>query len=187
MCVPASGTTYREVSIMPGKRGSGTNAAVVVKDISAVTASLDFHRQFLKKPKVSGSDTEAVEERIEDYFRLCSERDALPTIEGMSLALGVDRSTLWNWSKGQGCTRGTTEAVQRAKTLLSAMDAELASKGKIQPVTYIFRSKNFYGLSDKVEIATETKATDLTMLSREELEARYSMNIIPELDTDYDK
>ena len=172
---------------MPGKKGSGSNAALVVEDISAVTASLDFHRQFLKMPKVSGSDTEAVEERIEEYFSTCSKCDALPTVEGLSLALGVDRSTLWNWGRGDGCTRGTTEAVQRAKTLLSAIDAQLASQGKIQPVTYIFRSKNFYGLTDRVEISAESKGTDLSMLSREELEARYNMNIVPELATDHEK
>lgn len=172
---------------MPGKKGSGTNAAVVVEDISAVTASLDFHRQFLKKPKVSGSDTEAVEQRIEEYFSICSEYDALPTIEGLSLALGINRSTLWSWGKGSGCSRGTMEAVQRAKTLLSAMDAELASKGKIQPVTYIFRSKNYYDLSDKVEISAESKTTDLSMLSREELEARYSRNIIDADYTDHER
>jgi len=167
---------------MPGKRGSGSNAAVVVEDVSAVTQSLDFHRQFLKMPKVSGSDTEAVEERIEEYFRICSERDALPTVEGMSLALGVSRSTLWEWGRGNNCTRGTTEAVQRAKTLLSALDAELAVRGKIQPVAYIFRSKNYYGLSDKVEISAPSNTFDSSLLTREELEARYNPNII---DADY--
>lgn len=163
---------------MPGKRGSGSNAAVVVEDVSAVTQSLDFHRQFLKMPKVSGSDTEAVEERIEEYFSICSKYDALPTVEGLSLALGVSRSTLWEWGRGNNCTRGTAEAVQRAKTLLSALDAELAVRGKIQPVAYIFRSKNYYGLSDKVEISAPSNTFDSSLLTREELEARYNPNIL---------
>jgi hypothetical protein len=32
------------------------------------------------------------------------------------------------------------------------MDAELAAEGRIQPVVYLFRSKNFYGMKDQQEM-----------------------------------
>ena len=32
------------------------------------------------------------------------------------------------------------------------MDAELAQEGKIQPVVYMFRAKNYYGMKDQQDV-----------------------------------
>jgi hypothetical protein len=34
---------------------------------------------------------------------------------------------------------------------LASFDAEMVTEGKINPVTYIFRAKNYFGLQDKQE------------------------------------
>ena len=42
--------------------------------------------------------------------------------------------------------------IKKAKEILAGIDAKLVSQGKIPQITYIFRAKNFFGLSDKQEI-----------------------------------
>ena len=42
--------------------------------------------------------------------------------------------------------------IKKAKQILAAIDAELVSSGKIPQVVYIFRAKNFHGMTDQQEI-----------------------------------
>jgi hypothetical protein len=41
--------------------------------------------------------------------------------------------------------------IKKAKDLIAAYDANLVAEGKLNPVTYIFRSKNYYGMKDQQE------------------------------------
>ena len=49
------------------------------------------------------------------------------------------------------------DMVRKAKELLAAIDAELVASRKIEPITYIFRAKNYYGMKDKVEYSIEKR------------------------------
>lgn len=65
--------------------------------------------------------------------------------------------------------------LKRAKAIISTMDAELAMTGKIQPVVYIFRSKNFYGMRDQVDIsATNESGNGGVFFDQRQLENRYA-------------
>lgn len=90
-------------------------------------------------------------ERLNEFFKRLNETGEVPTVEKMCLALGTVRNTVWGWEQGNlGATRANM--IKKAKEILAALDAELVSKGKIPQITYIFRAKNFFGLSDKQEI-----------------------------------
>lgn len=90
-------------------------------------------------------------ERLNEFFKRLNETGEVPTVEKMCLALGTVRNTVWGWEQGNlGSTRANM--IKKAKEILAALDAELVSKGKIPQITYIFRAKNFFGLSDKQEI-----------------------------------
>lgn len=104
-----------------------------------------FNRQIVK------SDEECAE-RINSYFQDCAEQQMLPTVENMSLALGTVRRTVWDWEQGIGCSQTRTNMIKKAKQILAAIDAELVSSGKIPQVVYIFRAKNFHGMTDQQEI-----------------------------------
>jgi hypothetical protein len=41
--------------------------------------------------------------------------------------------------------------IKKAKELLASFDAQMVTEGKINPVVYIFRAKNYFGLQDKQE------------------------------------
>lgn len=104
-----------------------------------------FNRQIVK------SDEECAE-RINGYFQDCAEQQMLPTVENLSLALGTVRRTVWDWEQGIGCSQTRTNMIKKAKQILAAIDAELVSSGKIPQVVYIFRAKNFHGMTDQQEI-----------------------------------
>ena len=74
------------------------------------------------------------------------------TVEKMALALGYDRKTLWAWETGgEGSTPTRRNLIKKAKELLASYDAEMVAEGKLNPVTYIFRAKNYFGMRDQVE------------------------------------
>ena len=98
------------------------------------------------------SDKELVE-RWGWYFRRCAERGIKPNIEEMCMATGYVRSTIWDWETGrrQGFTSHTADVVKKAKEFMANFDAKMVNEGKLNPVTYIFRSKNYYGMKDQQE------------------------------------
>ncbi len=95
---------------------------------------------------------EEIRERLEMYFVTTLEAGEIPTVEEMSLALGYDRKTLWCWETGgDGSTPVRRNLIKKAKEFLASFDAKLVQEVKINPVTYIFRAKNYFGLKDQQE------------------------------------
>ena len=98
---------------------------------------------------------------------------AFPTMEGMSLACGVDRKTFEGWARGEYQSSGIRSVIaQKAIGILAELDAQLVQNGKIPQVVYIFRSKNFYGMQDAVKV--EHVSTRQDAESPESLAAKYA-------------
>lgn len=93
-------------------------------------------------------------DRLNTFFKSCQENEQLPSIEKMLLSLGKTRDWYGNILSGRqiGFSSNTIQILMRAKEIIAAIDADLAAQGKIQPVVYIFRAKNFYGMSDNVDV-----------------------------------
>ncbi len=95
---------------------------------------------------------EECEQRIAAFFLGCAEDGSIPTVEKMCLALGYDRRTVWAWEdSGLLGSPKRQDIIKRAKNYLSSFDAELLLENKVNPVSYIFRAKNYYGMVDKTE------------------------------------
>ena len=93
-------------------------------------------------------------ERLAWFFDTCSETNQLPTYEKMCLACGYSRSWMSDILSGRskGFSSLTTEILKKAREILATADGELALQSKIQPVVYMFRSKNFYGMTDRQDV-----------------------------------
>jgi hypothetical protein len=93
-------------------------------------------------------------ERLDFFFMECAKTQQLPTIEKMANCIGYHRQTLFDWETGanKGFSPDTSYIIKKAKQILASMDAELAAEGRMQPVVYLFRSKNFYGMKDQQEM-----------------------------------
>jgi hypothetical protein len=138
--------------IVKKKRGSKSaslahNTSAKADDIRRIGASL------LKWYNMEKAVTdEEIRERLEMYFVTTLEAGEIPTVEEMSLALGYDRKTLWCWEVGgDGSTPVRRNLIKKAKEFLASFDAKLVQEGKVNPVTYIFRAKNYFGLKDQQE------------------------------------
>lgn len=93
--------------------------------------------------------------RFNDYFNFCIEQEVKPTVESFALAFGVTTATIRNWESGEyGSFK--KDLVKRAKTIMQAFLTNAVMEGQVNPVTYIFYSKNYYGMVDKVEHVENT-------------------------------
>ena len=138
--------------IVKKKRGSKSaslahNTSAKADDIRRIGASL------LKWYNMEKAVTdEEIRERLEMYFVETLKAGEIPTVEEMSLALGYDRKTLWSWEVGgEGSTPVRRNLIKKAKEFLASFDAKLVQENKVNPTTYIFRAKNYFGLKDEVE------------------------------------
>jgi hypothetical protein len=163
-------------SIKPVKRRNRGSAPPQVIDTSKIPpealgaivaeCSRDFRQPIVK------TDEECVE-RLADFFMRYAEAGGLPTVEKMCLCLGADYSTVYDWQNG---SKGETRAniLKRAKAILASIDADLVLKGMINPVAYIFRAKNYYGMKDQQDVVVQAKNLFGADVDRKEIERRLS-------------
>lgn len=106
-------------------------------------------KYFTVKPPVSDEETA---ERIADMFQDCVENHSMPTVEKLALCLGITRFDLYVWENRGDKGIERSHIIKAAKEIIAAIDAEAVAQGKLNTVAYIFRAKNYYGLSDNVTI-----------------------------------
>lgn len=165
------------------RKNGGTNPS-----IEAITSasSSDISRAIINatryiKAKPCKDDDDCAE-RINKYFADCAKHGEIPKIENLSLCLGTTRQNVWNWANGKNCSEVRTRMIQRAKDILSAIDAELVSTGKIPQVVYIFRAKNFYDMRDQQDVVIAPNNPLGESMTTEQLTEKYSTLI--EIDGD---
>ena len=97
---------------------------------------------------------EEICERLDWFFKNCSETRQLATVEKMCLALGLTKEYVFEIISGvkPGFSRNTATILKKAKNFIASIDAELAQEGRIQPVVYLFRAKNYYNMKDQQEV-----------------------------------
>lgn len=115
-------------------------------------------------------------ERLNWFFSKCAETQQLPTVEKMANCCGYHRQTLFDWETGKkgGFSPATGEIIHKAKQILAGIDAELAQEGKIQPVVYLFRSKNFYGMKDQQDVVVTPNTGGIERVDAATIEAKYA-------------
>ena len=115
-------------------------------------------------------------DRLNDYFQTCAETQQLPTIEKMTLAIGYAKQSVWEWANRVKIPRWgneeTADILKKAYQIHAAVDAEMSSSGTIQPVVYIFRAKNYYGMRDQTDHVFSTEAEHTESLNQLEQKAR---------------
>lgn len=121
---------------------------------------------------------EEVEMRIHQYFDLCRESSIRPGIESLSAALHIDRTTLWRWEQGQGCSQRRTEAIRGAKSLIGSFLEQAAMQGQLNPVNFIFLAKNWLGYRDSVTVEpVQPNANQYSGLTPDQIAARIEQDI----------
>lgn len=135
-----------------------------------------------KLPPIDIDKTKQVEERIEWYFNHCGELELKPSVAGLAVALGVDRTTIYRWSKGE--LRNTPEhrnLIKRAVEMILYNTEIYAQDGKMNPAIAIFLLKNHGGYTDVQQLTVEAKQQEFE--ERKMSDVLEEFGDIPEADT----
>ena len=147
--------------------------------------------KFFDMPKVDLYDSEAVRERLCEYFRIYGEADLKPTVAGMAMALGVDRRRLWEIKTGaavggagkQNLPPETLDLVKKAYEILETSMENYANAGKINPVMAIFMMKNHFGYQDKTEYVLTPNQKQDSDYDAEDIRKRYLSDSVVDADS----
>lgn len=99
---------------------------------------------------------EDLEKELSDYFDTCTRYNIIPTVTNVALWLGVDRDTIYAHANNSASPYS-----DMMKNLLTYLHDQMQSgtlSGDINPVTYIFLSKNYYGMTDAKDINVTASA-----------------------------
>ena len=103
-------------------------------------------------PPIDISDEKQVEKRIGDYFTFCAENDRKPNMVGMANWLGVDKTTLDSWKRGEYRTQTHSPVIKKACRVLEDLWQDYMQNGKINPASGIFLGKNMFGYKDQQDV-----------------------------------
>ena len=124
---------------------------------------------FYDQPKVKTD--EECRQRLYDFFMTCYETGQLPTVEKMVCALGTVKQVVWEWEEGRRCSQERSDLIKKAKEFIATFEAEMVTNGKINPVVYIFRAKNYFGMKDQQDVVVKPENPLGDTLDRAQLEA----------------
>lgn len=154
------------------------NQPVLVEGTVAM-AAMGIGRLMQQEKPVKDED---LIKRYNELVELVLYEDMLPTMELFLIAFDISEKEAKLWKKGdRGVCRA--EVIRKWSTFASAVMIELAGKGKLNPVTWMFYAKNNFGYADKktVDIVDSTAGK----LSAEEQQA--IIDNLPKLDTSIKK
>jgi hypothetical protein len=115
-------------------------------------------------------------DRLNWFFDTCRQTNQLPTVEKMCLAIGYDRTTVFDWISGRcgcGISAVAPDIIKKAKDVLKTFDAKLVISGKLNFLAYCFRAKNYYGMVDKAEYVLTPNQKQESDYDADEISKRY--------------
>lgn len=131
-----------------GKRSNTSLSSNISDDMNAQLLEHVF--KYWNLPTAKTDDE--IAQRVEFYFNDCYRHKLKPTLEGVALAIGITTETLRSWSEKESKSEFDRFTIaKRIRQVLADFDASLLINGKMNPVAYIFRSKNLYGMKDQTE------------------------------------
>jgi hypothetical protein len=123
-----------------------------------------------------------MQDDIKEYFEDCINHKAtkyndmgepyevsapqIPTLEGLALTLGIDRKTLYNYSKEQGY-EDFFPTIKRAKDYILAFKTDCLVNGRGSLPGLIFDLKNNHGFVDKMETDITTGGQPIQQVNHE--------------------
>lgn len=127
--------------------------AIPPEDPEVVREAASSVLHWYKRGRDSKPQTlEEIQDRIDEYFLECYETGQRMTVEKLALALGIHRDTLHAWETDRATYGEKSDIIKYAKDCIASYDADMVTSGKMNPVPYIFRAKNYYGMKDQQDV-----------------------------------
>ena len=135
-------------------------------------------------PKIDLRDSDAVSNRIQEFFQIQFENDLKPTVSGLGMALGLDRRRLWEIKTGNYGTQKsleelptlTKDSIKKAYEMMENLWENYMQNGKINPVSGIFLGKNNFGYQDKTEYVVTPNTNSDSDYNADDIRKRYLNN-----------
>lgn len=124
---------------------------------------------------------EELEQRLAEYFQHCADTGERPTVEQLYQCTGWPLNTVsdWEYGKNKGFTPDTALIIKKAKAFLRVFDAKMVAEGALNPVVYIFRAKNYYGMKDQQDVVLSPSSPFGSEPDEKQLAADY-LKALPE-------
>lgn len=134
------------------KKGTGGQMPPSVYEIEPnSTADILMKMKILyEQPRVK-TDEEIVERLNWFFFDYCPRYQFKPSIDSLALALGIHRDTLLDWEHGESGSFKLGMA-KKAKNMVKIFMEGATMEGKLNPIVWMFYSKNYFGMVDKQEM-----------------------------------
>ena len=175
-------TTKEEREKMVIDRGNPTNSSKSkmseylsqdnVKSFNRIVISRNFDKleeKHKNKSQQIFNDYDECLSDVEDYFKLCDRYNIIPTIASMSLYLGVNKETIYQYAnnpKVYECSNILKTAIQTCQ----AYHENAFISGEIPPVAFIFYAKNYYGMKDQTDVRFNQDNQESNLLNSNTME-----------------
>jgi hypothetical protein len=145
-----------------GKRPNNTPTGVKYE---VIPTTLQMFDKLRRMPPCRKSDPDMISQRLDEYFRLCGEYSVQPTVEGLTVALGVSRESLWKWQQDKGSESG--RLIDGAKNIINAMLTDATINGQVNCVFSIWLQKNHFSYKDNQTLEVVQRSEEETALSEQ--------------------
>ena len=134
--------------------------------------------------RIDLKSAEQVKDRTTKYFSICELNDMKPSVAGLALALGIERTTLWKIRTKQegGYPAEVINTLKRAVQIINAMMEDYMQNGKINPVSGIFLMKNNMDYTDKQEVVVTPNNPMGDTTDVRQLEEKYRDSVVVDVD-----
>lgn len=137
------------------------------------------------------NSNQELEDRLDEFFEMSQNRRIPPTVEEMAMYCGYTSSALHKWKNGQerpfsDITRSgldTVGIVKKAYEMIAAYDAIMVGKGKMNPVGYIWLSKQHFDYKDVKEVVVSNDQPIRQALTADEIAANLPERTVIALDS----
>jgi hypothetical protein len=150
------------------KRSNGTNNKARQSYMAQPNVKA-FNKEFVPKALTGRpykwNSLEELEGEITDYFDLCERTDTVPTVTALCGWLHCSRDTFY--SHANNSNSPFSDTLKNVLTICHSFLENGTIDGKINPVTFIFLGKNYFGLKDDKNI-TVTPTSDKSQINTQE-------------------
>ena len=168
-----------EDAIRKQKNGKKTNQTINKGSLAYISKDnvKGFNKEIQKKVFNSSGvgrpyafeSLEKLQEDMTEYFDTCAKFDIMPTNVTLALWLGVDTDTLWRHANNPNSP--FCGVLKNTKQYLHSLMQGGTLAGEINPVTYIFLSKNYYGMRDDKNIQLTAQGNESPVNNQETMDA----------------
>lgn len=123
-----------------------------------VRTEVEIFKEIADLPPIEKTSPNEIKKRIDEYLTICSKHGLIPTVQGVSLALHVHRSSFWNWCNEES-ERG--QVCRSFKTLQCALTENDMLNGTVHVVAGIFLLKNNHPGQYTDSVSIESKITPI--------------------------